>query len=107
MFNIHWIYLLTSIRSFPRPQICEKLGYIAVNNFDAFPQLLYGVNDGAKKQRQGARGLPKGAILHQEGVTQTWPGRLGQGRGLCPAAQLANLHFLSQPLTQRGAPSHS
>ena len=71
------------------------------------PKLLYGVNDGAKKQRQGARGLPKGAILHHEGVTQTWPGRFGQGRGLCPAAQLANLHFLSQPLTQRGAPSHS
>ena len=72
-------------------------------------KLLYGVNDGTKKQRQGARGLPKGAIFHHEGVTQTWPGRFRRGRGLCPArarTQLANLHFLSQPLTQRGTPSH-
>ena len=82
-----------------------------MNNFDAFPlglKLLYGVNDGTKKQRQGPEGR-LGDQLHHEGVTQTWPGRFGQGRGLCPALardQLANLHFLSQPLTERGTPSH-
>ena len=56
-------------------------------------KLLYGVNDGAKKQRQVARGgSPRGATPSR-GSEPDVAWTLRAGAGVMSRDQLANLHF--------------